>query len=218
MTDSVEARKSDIIEDIPDGDCVLIVGPALVRINANSVFLRAASGPFRAMFKPEWREGDELRARTDPIEIALPEDDAVAMQLLCAVIHHQNDSIPRELPIPTVLAIAVTADKYDCIRALRFASELWLRSRRGEVSDMLVLAAAAYLFENATAFRDITKKIILSHNGPFSAVYRGEAETIMDSRVFGESQTQAKHVLPHIADSLVPQACWKRREALPGSN
>jgi len=39
MTDSVEARKSGIIiGDIPDGDCVPIVGPTLVNIYASSVF------------------------------------------------------------------------------------------------------------------------------------------------------------------------------------
>jgi hypothetical protein len=51
---------------------------------------KRCSEPFRAMFGPEWREGTDLRGWADLVEITLPEDDATAVQLLCAVIHHRN--------------------------------------------------------------------------------------------------------------------------------
>jgi hypothetical protein len=90
MANFVSAKQHAPIEIVSDGNCVLIVGQARVRIHANSRFLNDASEPFRAMFGPEWREGNDLRGRADLVEITLPEDDATAVQLLCAVIHHRN--------------------------------------------------------------------------------------------------------------------------------
>lgn len=186
MADFAIAKQRAPVEVVSDGYCVLIVGPEKARIHANPLFLSAASEPFRAMFEPEWREGDDLRSRADPAEIRLPEDNATALRLVCAVIHHENDTIPHELPIHTLLDIAVTADKYDCISALKFASESWLCPDRDKASELLVLTAAAYLYRNATAFRKITKKLILIHNGPFAAISCAEVEAVMDWRVFGE--------------------------------
>lgn len=152
MAECVSTGQSAAIEDVVGGDCILVVGPEMVRVHADSQFLSAVSGPFRAMLGPEWKEGDNLRGLSSQAEIPLPEDDPLAVQLLCAVIHHQTDTIPRELPSHIILNIAVTADKYDCTRALKYASESWLRSDPGKTSNLLVLAAAAYLLENATAF------------------------------------------------------------------
>jgi hypothetical protein len=139
------------------------------------------------MFKPEWREGYDVRSLVDPVEILLPEDDATAFQLICAVIHHRNDMVPNRLPLRTILSIAITADKYDCIRALRFATESWLSLHQDTIEDSLGLAAAAYLLGNAIAFRKITKQMILTHNGPFTAIPGAEVESVIDWGVFSKS-------------------------------
>lgn len=194
MANHVTTKQASPIQTTLDGDCVLVVGPEMVRISANSQFLSAASEPFRAMFKQEWREGYDMKSRAEPVDILLPEDDATALQILCAVIHHQNDRIPDRLPIHTVLSIAVTADKYDCIRALRFASESWLQSSRDAIGDLFVLAAAAYLLQNAVAFRKITKQMILTHNRSFLVMSNPQANDEIHLRISGECRIRHQEV------------------------
>jgi hypothetical protein len=52
-----------------------------------------------------------------------------AASLICAIIHHRNKGIPETLAAGHLLGIAVTADKYDFVDALKFASGNWLRLR-----------------------------------------------------------------------------------------
>lgn len=174
---------------VPGSDCVLVVGPELVRVPAESRLLRAASKPFHAIFGSELREGHQMSNQIDPIEIMLPEDDATALKIICSVIHHQNDEIPEELPARVILAVAIAANKYGCIRALHFASKSWLRPDQVPIEDSVLLAAAAYRLGNATAFRNITKGMILNHAGPFTAVVGADALDETDWRILGECQS-----------------------------
>jgi hypothetical protein len=191
MADCVSNDKHPLIGIVPDGDCILIVDEEKTRIRVNSQFLIGASAPFRAMLGPGWKEGADLRNRSDPAEIKLPEDNADAWKILCAVLHYQNDQIPKIIPIHTILSVAITADKYDIIRALKFASESWLSADYDETSDLLVLAAAAYLFQNAAAFRKITKKMVLNHNGSFTALSCAQVDAVMDGKMIGEHPTRS---------------------------
>jgi hypothetical protein len=45
-----------------------------------------------------------------PVEIPLPEDNATALRVICAVIHHRSELVPPTLAAGDVLQIAVTAD------------------------------------------------------------------------------------------------------------
>jgi len=201
MADIVSVQQNTPSDNTLNQDCLLIVGPEMIEIEANSLFLSAASEPFRAMFRPEWRTSDDITTQAGLVAIPLPEDDPTALQLICAVIQHQNHTIPHILPVDTVLSLAVTADKYDCSRALRFASETWLHSDRNAINDLFILAAAAYLLENATAFRNITKKMILLHNGPFAAVSCRDVEAVMDWRMLGKCA--ASYCRPFIVHCLI---------------
>ncbi|KAH7394023.1 hypothetical protein DE146DRAFT_790354 [Phaeosphaeria sp. MPI-PUGE-AT-0046c] len=177
-------------DEVPEADAVvkdylLVVGPDTVEIHVNSVFLSAASKPFRAIFAPKWRAGHEVKTTNGVVTIPLPEDDGVALQVICAVIQHENHTILNNLPAHTILRIAIMADKYDCYHALRYASESWLNPAKDVVDDLSILTAAAYLFRNATAFRQLTKKMILMYKGSFAAAAWGGAETLLDWRLLG---------------------------------
>jgi hypothetical protein len=76
------------------------------------------------------------------MEIFLPEDNATYMRLICAIIHLQNQDFPDNLSARNILGVTVAADKYDCVQALRSASENWFRGGNEEASDQVVLAAA----------------------------------------------------------------------------
>ncbi|KAK3401529.1 hypothetical protein B0T20DRAFT_116496 [Sordaria brevicollis] len=114
------------ITQSPDYDLALVVGPEKERILASSVVLRFASPVFAAMLSPPWVEGQGLAGGTGSgtiKEIELPEDNAEAMEYICAVIHHQEvDDTPTESSSPSrdLLKIAILTDKYDLHKALRF--------------------------------------------------------------------------------------------------
>ncbi|KAF2843893.1 hypothetical protein T440DRAFT_437076 [Plenodomus tracheiphilus IPT5] len=203
MASPVAANQLSPVQIALERDCVLVVGPEKLCIPANSQILSAASKPFRAMFRPEWRDGYDMKSQVKPVDVLLPEDDATALQLLCEVIHHQNDMIPDRLPIHTVLNIAITADKYDCIQALRFASESWLRSDQHAIGDLFILAGAAYLLGNAVAFRKITKQMILTHNGSFTTISIAEVKDVIDWWTFGLLEEARSTARLDLADILV---------------
>lgn len=136
------------------------------------------------MFSPDWKEGQDLLNRDGPAELLLPEDNAAALKIICSVIHHQNGEDTQTLAAGDILAVAVTADKYDCVKALRWASESWLRPSTDEPGNLMLLTPAAYLFQNAQAFKDITRSLICDYDGPYLALSCEEVESAMTWRVF----------------------------------
>jgi hypothetical protein len=184
MENPRDTQTNTVVEIAPDGDLILIVGPEEAKLLVHSMLLKAVSKPFSVIFRPDWKEGRDLLDRDGPAELLLPEDNAAALKIICSVIHHRNTEVPRTLAAGDILAVAVTADKYDCVDALRFASESWLRLSTDESGNLMLLAAAAYLFQNAQAFKEITRALILDYNGPYLALLCEEVESAMTWRVF----------------------------------
>ena len=176
-------KQSTVVETVADGDVILVAGPEKMKLRVCSLFLKAVSKPFSAMLGPDWKEGYNVFDRDEPVEISLPEDNAATLKCVCAIIHHRNNMVPQNLAAGDVFGIAVTADKYNCVDALRFASEKWLQPRKNDAGDLLLLTAAAYLFQNAPAFKEITKALILNHSGPYLALSCEEIESAMTWRV-----------------------------------
>ena len=84
MADSSDAD-TELIASSPD--VVLVVGKPPkneqerpeARLLVSSTTLISSSKVFAAMLGPSFREGRELKNSTPPMEIRLPEDDAVPM-------------------------------------------------------------------------------------------------------------------------------------------
>lgn len=184
MEDLRDTKTDTLVEIAPDGDLILIVGPEEARLRVHSMLLRAVSKVFSVMFRPDWKEGQDMLDRDGPAELLLPEDNAAALKIICSVIHHQNREVPQTLAAGDILAVAVTADKYDLVHALRFASESWLRSYTHGPGNLMLLTAAAYLFQNAHAFKEITRALVLDYDGPYLALSCEEVESAMTWRVF----------------------------------
>lgn len=155
-----------------------------MKLCVHSLFLNAVSKPFSAMFGPNWKEGRNILGRDGPVEVSLFEDNGTALKLICAIIHHRNKLVPQTLAAGDVLGIAVTAHKYNCVNALKFASGNWLQPREHKATDLMLFTAAAYLFQDAQAFKEVTKAMILSHGGPYLALSCEEVESAMTWRVF----------------------------------
>ncbi|KAK1534777.1 uncharacterized protein CCOS01_03529 [Colletotrichum costaricense] len=184
MENPRDGRPSTIIEIAPDGDLLLLVGPDETRMRVHSMSLMAASKPFSVMLGPDWKEGREMHNQGKPSELLLPEDNVAALRIICSVIHHKNSEVPRTLAVGDVLAVAVAADKYDCGNALKFAAESWLRPSGESAGNLMLLTAAAYLLQSAQAFKEITRALILDHDGPYLDLCWKDAESLMTWRVF----------------------------------
>ncbi|KAH6977804.1 hypothetical protein ACHAO7_011264 [Fusarium culmorum] len=143
MENPRDTQTSKVIAIASDGDLILIVGPEETKLRVRSMFLMTVSKPFAVMLGPNWKEGQDMRDPDGPFHLSLPEDNAIALKIICSVVHYQNKEVPRTLPAGDVLAVAVVADKYDCVNALEFASDTWLRPPGDDPDNLMLLTAAA---------------------------------------------------------------------------
>ncbi|KAF7943039.1 hypothetical protein EAE96_010984 [Botrytis aclada] len=194
---------NEIINFAPDGDIILVFGPEMKRFRVHSLFLKLASKPFLAMSKPEWQEGQSLLRQNGPEEIELPADNATALETILAIVHHRKHEIPEDISASQVLEFAVTADKYDFLDAIYLASNTLLRCDRRDAIDQMRLAAAAYLFRNARAFREITKTLVLNWRGGYYNLACDEVESVMGWKVFCLLEAQRTHALTGLSEILL---------------
>ncbi|KAF5611564.1 uncharacterized protein FTJAE_14171 [Fusarium tjaetaba] len=214
------AADSQIVEIVPDGDVILVVGPDKAKLRVKSMFLMVASKPFSVMLGPYWKEGHDMRCHDGPFELSLPEDNATAMEIICSVIHLQNGRIPRTIPAGDVLAIAIAGDKYDCLNALQFASKAWILKPKGKPpKDLMLLTAAAYIFGDAEAFNRATTALVLGCHDSYLALSDSELESIIPWSLFsmleeqrGAARLKAADILPCIHEQT------ESRESLAGES
>lgn len=202
---AIESENPKEIENIAQGgDVILVIGPEEQKLRVRSLYLKETSKPFSALFGPNWKEGSTMREADGLAELPLPEDDYMALRLICAVIHHRNELVPQNLPARDVLKIALLADKYDCVDALKFAACVWLWPEKLEISDALQLTAAAYLFREARAFKELTKPLILKHEGSYLDLFIEEIELILPASVMCKGEYSIRRVSSAIL------LTWKR--------
>lgn len=53
-------------------------------------------------------------------ELLLTEDNATALKYICAIIHNQNQRVPKIVDAHNVPELAIAFDKYDFVDALTF--------------------------------------------------------------------------------------------------
>ena len=98
----------------------------------------------------------------------MPDDIANALEIICNIIHHRNDAVPEKLKPDEIFKIAIAADKFDCIVALKYATTLWLNPRNvKDIFELGHLMAAAYILDNARAFDEITLLMLFHHKGSY---------------------------------------------------
>ncbi|KAH7247245.1 uncharacterized protein BKA55DRAFT_701558 [Fusarium redolens] len=203
MDNATDTSTDKSREIVSDGNILLVVGPDKTRLRVKSMLLMAASNPFSTMLGPNWKEGHDMRHHHGPFEVSLPDDNATALEIICSIIHFQNDKVPRTLAAADVLAVAVAADKYDCLNALNFASKTWLRECKGNPEDLMLLATAAYLFRNAQAFKELTSALVLNHLGSYLGLGGKEVESVLPWEVFYLLEEQRGFARLEIAEILI---------------
>lgn len=154
-------------------DLFLLVGPDKLPIGVDARTLRRVSNVFEAMFKPPWLESTKLAEnRISPPELVLPEDDFRAMNVICCIIHHRNDLVPSDISASDILQVAIVADKYDMLTALKYATAEWLKKRpkpkTAEAEAILFmghLLAAAFLFHEPEHFLRLSLEMLFNFSG-----------------------------------------------------
>lgn len=169
-----ERRDVDIAAD---GDIILAL-PKNLYLRVSSTVLSLVSPVFRAMLGPHFREGNESRSSNQPNEIPLPEDDGIAMKHLCLLLHGRTgDSYSHgDRTFPTQLrALAIVADKYDCVEAIALQAEamlsrFWMHRTTNQllIQQLACLISASALLGLAPLFYVFTKSLVLDYCTPYS--------------------------------------------------
>lgn len=97
------------------------------------------------------------------MEVALPEDDADNMEIVCYALHLRHDHVTFTPSLKDLGDIAVLAEKYDLTSAMKAISHVWtglLRECMAETScEMLMIIA--YLFQQGQLFESLSEHLIL---------------------------------------------------------
>ncbi|KAK8429805.1 hypothetical protein IWX49DRAFT_637480, partial [Phyllosticta citricarpa] len=148
------------------GDVVLVLEDDS-RLRVQASILRNASETFRAMFGPHFNEGRNLSCE-NPKEIPLPDDNPMAIKLLCAILHHRYrpDETP---PFELVKRLAEAIDKYLCVPSTKAITTMWLHKIlvtpwEWEFPRLVELLAASYLLKSDSAFHETSKALVLKYN------------------------------------------------------
>lgn len=190
MTETQNKIICPVVDIAPAGDIILVVGPEQLKLRVQSLFLKTASKLRCAILGSNWKEGDDTPVAAFPVEILLPEEDATALRCICAILHHQRTLVPQLTTVHDVLRVALTAKKFGVVEALTYANEFWLCPLNKEASDLIVLVAAASLFQNAKAFRNITKALVLNYGGSYLALSSEDAVSVLGERIFCKFQAR----------------------------
>ncbi|KAB8301591.1 hypothetical protein EYC80_003433 [Monilinia laxa] len=181
MKESDSCQSSPIIEIAPNGDIIFAVGPEMARIHVNSQLLKTASKHFFVMLG---KEAHNMLFKYGPVELPLPEDNAAALKIIFAIIHKQSYLVPRFLTPNEILEVAIAVEKYDLVNIMQLWSGIWRQPGLLFVEDLIVLAAAAYLFQNAQGFKGITKALILKHKGSYLSLLSDKVESTLTWKVY----------------------------------
>jgi len=158
------------IRIVTDGDLILRCQGREFEVSSQK--LRDASPMFAAMFKPSFMEGHELQNAVEgalPV-VTLPEDSAMSIRALCTAIHHSHTET-LALDARSVLAFAVTVDKYQCAQSIADTTSKLLENLDPWNTDTLQEAAemihAAYLLDSALHFQRLTHHYMRNEVVPY---------------------------------------------------
>ncbi|KAM0323548.1 hypothetical protein ACHAQA_008829, partial [Verticillium albo-atrum] len=155
-----------------------VVGPNGRRLRVHSLFVTTASKVFKAMLCHNFKEGQQL-AEQGSIEVALPEDNADAIEIVFNIIHGRNNMVREILAPGELLQVAIICDKYDCTVSLTFAIQAWLsRHSSGDSADQWTLAMAALVLRTEERFEAATKSLIFDHAGSYGELARRHEESL----------------------------------------
>lgn len=179
------------------GDIILVVGSAdsedfqPLRLRVQSAILREASSVFKAMLSPPWIESQEISAES-PKEVHLPDDDPMAMEIICEGLHFMNTFTDRIMfPASNLLDAAILIDKYDLVRPMKRDTDVWLESSiqhyRYPPNDLLYALAAAWVLKAEDSFSRLSWTLMVTYQGSYAHFLSDDAlQDILPSQIVGK--------------------------------
>lgn len=157
---------------------------------------------FKALLSPRFSEGVELSARGN-LEVALPDEDADALEIICLVLHHRNEVKVFDTSVALLKTIALLSDKYDLALALKQTAQVWISDLEAQYpsfrQDLLV---SAYLLQHAPMFEMVGNGLVwyAKKIHPYKAKGAMDAasifEEVFSTSIVGRAQdtiTRLKH-------------------------
>ena len=180
-TDTV--REMETFAD--EGDVILVVGNEKQKMRVSSVILSMASPVFKALLGPHFREGQEPRSSSSPVEVPLSDDESESMRDILDILHFRSgrmtalymDSETRSAGY--LLRFAVTADKYDLAEPVRGHAKSMLQEWLAEYANcylddqqlFISIIIAAYVLDQESAFSSATHAFVRHGTYPISSCY-----------------------------------------------
>ncbi|KAK2779887.1 hypothetical protein FQN52_002367 [Onygenales sp. PD_12] len=202
-------------EDVPvfkiarDGDVAfeVFLGTAKTKIHVlvSSHRLSAASTVFNAMFNSNFREGvGRTRANAGsgkPFVVPLPEDDAMAIVLLCGIIHGKvNDVVETNSSVSELYSLAILGDKYACTERLSYWMAIGLGVKsllpgRHNIQDIWTLLRVAYIQNDSCAFERLSAEILTRHPGTILDLPELAEHGLVHHNILGAFQVKREKAL-----------------------
>jgi len=193
------------------GDVTLKLGDTLLLVS--SKVLSVASPVFRAMFGPHFQEGDALSKSnsTTPAVIALPDDDAHTMTVLCQFLHYQNESLHElfvQESISGLRKLAIVCDKYNCVNAVSFSTNAWISTlepleANASEDELFSLVESAYFLDHAVLFERVTKRILMNDVGAILQRMIGWTnDNVLPIKVYGDLEKRRRNLHTELSNGL----------------
>lgn len=186
------ADKPSLLTIEPKGDVILELSSTKGKIQllVSSKILTLMSPVFERLFSSQLKEGLRNNLTVKPV-IPLPEDDAEAFIVLCKTTHFYKDKEPNSPSSACLERLAITCDKYDCVRAISHSSAAWLQAAAENCTwtDYNKLLLAAYVLDVPDAFSRISWKILLRHTGSFTSLPGVADHELGPSNLLGKTQS-----------------------------
>ncbi|KAI9048634.1 hypothetical protein LZ554_007466 [Drepanopeziza brunnea f. sp. 'monogermtubi'] len=99
-----------------------------VEMLVSSKHLALVSPVFKAMFRPGFKEGNEL-ITDGKLDLPLDEDDPIAWEAILNIIHCRLGYVPGRVELAFMISISVLADKYQMVEALCYHASIWIDQR-----------------------------------------------------------------------------------------
>lgn len=121
------------------------------------------------------------------VEIPLPGDDAGAVRVLCAILHYDRTTTASMLDPQDILAIAILADKYECVGALWYFGHFWFSQalQAGSLEQLSILMLSAYLLNQNELFGKLGHRVATTGTG---SIFRPQVEASRCQGVLCEAE------------------------------
>ena len=167
---SIETSTKEMSQDEPmqiekiDEEGDLLVKSGASGFLVFSKILTLASPVFKAMLKPGFKEGNQVRSVDNLLELLLPDDDPEALRVLFRGLHFLSKPDHFDFDMDLQFRLSQLTDKYDCAAPFVGDMVLLLRSHirfeRG-VEALGKLALTAFFFNCDEEFRLLTANLVV---------------------------------------------------------